>query len=198
MRLALLCAAALLSACGRYGDFAMPPPLSRPGPVSLKWPPRAAPVLAHGAPGEWDSHDALNPSVVYFHRTYWNLYSGYDGRVWATGLATSNDGLNWEKKGKILAPDPNTWEGDYIAANGAAIVYSGGLLYFYQGGRVPRIGLALSTDGVTWTRNGAPVLSTGPRGSWDERGAGDPYVIRAGGKLYLYYLGMDRARRQRL
>jgi predicted GH43/DUF377 family glycosyl hydrolase len=26
----------------------------------------------------------------------------------------------------------------------------------------------------------------------------DPYVMEAGGKLYLYYLGMDRARRQRI
>jgi predicted GH43/DUF377 family glycosyl hydrolase len=43
-----------------------------------------------------------------------------------------------------------------------------------------------------------PVLEFGPRGSWDERGLGDPYVIRAGNWFYVYYLGQDRARRQRL
>ena len=38
----------------------------------------------------------------------------------------------------------------------------------------------------------------GPYGSWDERGVADPYVIRTGGRFYMYYLGQDRARRQRL
>jgi predicted GH43/DUF377 family glycosyl hydrolase len=42
------------------------------------------------------------------------------------------------------------------------------------------------------------VLKTGPRGSWDERGVADPYVIERNGEFYMYYLGMDRARRQRL
>jgi predicted GH43/DUF377 family glycosyl hydrolase len=42
------------------------------------------------------------------------------------------------------------------------------------------------------------VLGPGPYRSWDERGVADPYVIRAGGEYYLFYLGMDRARRQRL
>ena len=43
-----------------------------------------------------------------------------------------------------------------------------------------------------------PVLEPGPYTSWDERGVADPYVIRAGSYFYLYYLGQDRARRQRL
>ncbi len=62
----------------------------------------------------------------------------------------------------------------------------------------PRIALLRSTDGVNWTRTTEPVLDTGPRGSWDERGVADPYVIEAAGKLYLFYLGQDRAIRQRL
>ena len=38
------------------------------------------------------------------------------------------------------------------------------------------------------------MLDTGPRGSWDERGVGDPYVIQVEGWYYMYYLGQDRAR----
>jgi predicted GH43/DUF377 family glycosyl hydrolase len=34
--------------------------------------------------------------------------------------------------------------------------------------------------------------------SWDERGVADPEVIRIGNWFYMYYLGQDRARRQRL
>ena len=42
------------------------------------------------------------------------------------------------------------------------------------------------------------MLERGPRGSFDESAVADPYVIRAGEKFYLFYLGQDRARRQRL
>ena len=194
----LLAAVLWLSGCGRYSDFKLPPPSSAPAPATLEWIPRPAPVLPHGAPGEWDSHDALNPSVVVFHRSYLNLYSGFDGKTWATGLAISNDGIQWIKQGKVLGPDPNTWEGDAMAANGAVIENAGRLMYFYQAGKQSQIGVAFSSDGRSWTKHPAPVLGAGPRGSWDERGVGDPYAIRAAGKLYLFYLGMDRARRQRL
>jgi predicted GH43/DUF377 family glycosyl hydrolase len=51
---------------------------------------------------------------------------------------------------------------------------------------------------LRWSRHGPSVMSTGPRGSWDERGVADPYVIRAGDWFYMYYLGQDRARRQQL
>src|SRR5260370_19935033 len=52
-----------------------------------------------------------------------------------------------------------------------SIVDGDRLLYFYQGGLTPRIGLATSNNGRTWQRHGDPVLGLGPRGSWDERGA---------------------------
>jgi predicted GH43/DUF377 family glycosyl hydrolase len=73
-----------------------------------------------------------------------------------------------------------------------------GILYFYQAGNPVRIGLAQSANGHQWQKRGAPVLDVGPRGSWDERGVADPYVIRAASTYYMFYLGADRARRQRL
>ena len=49
-------------------------------------------------------------------------------------------------------PDPATWEGDYIAANGTVFADGSRFLYWYQGGALPRIGLAVSSDGgATWT-----------------------------------------------
>jgi len=146
-------------------------------------------------PGDWDSTDVLNPSVIRFRDSYWNLYSGYDGRAWHTGVATSPDGVSWKKLGRVLSPQG--WEGA-IAANGSALADGGRILYWYQAGDPPRIALARSTDGIAWTKEPEAVLSLGPRGSFDERGAADPYVIKAAGRFYLYYIGMDRARRQRL
>ncbi len=197
--ISILWASLILASCGRYAEFTLPQPEGAPSPVTYRVRNAvAAPVLGRGAAGEWDSGDVLNPSVVRFHEVYYNLYSGYDGRAWHTGLAVSKDGLAWTKQGRVLSPDAATWEGDYIAANGSAMVRNGEFLYWYQGGRSPRIGLARSADGRAWRKEPQPVLPQGPRGSWDERGVADPYVVEFGGRLYMFYLGQDRARRQRL
>ena len=42
------------------------------------------------------------------------------------------------------------------------------------------------------------MLDPGPYGSWDECAVADPYVVRIEPYFYLFYLGQDRARRQRL
>lgn len=194
-----LACALLLLGCTRYGSFTLPAPEGSPTPVAYRatWSP--TPLLSRGNPGEWDAIDVLNPSVVLHQGRYINFYSGFDGRTWHTGLATSPDGLAWQKQGKVLSPQPDTWEGAYIAANGSALWHENRFWYWYQAGnREPRIGLARSPDGRTWEREPQPVLPLGPRGSWDERGVADPYVIRADDAFYLYYLGQDRARRQRL
>ncbi len=163
-----------LCAC-KYADFTLPPPDSAGPKAPFHWEGSPEPVLSRG---DWDSGDVLNPSVVRFHGEYLNYYSGYDGRTWSTGLAASNDGIHWTKRGRILSPD---------AANGSAVVRGEEIFYWYQTGSPVQIAL-----------KGSIVLKTGPRGSWDEIGVADPYVIERNGKFYLYYLGMDRARRQRL
>ncbi len=188
-----------LAGCGRYTEFELPSPPGQGGcyrRLNLE----SQPVLARGAPGEWDSVDTLNPAIAKRGSNYFNCYSGFDGRVWRTGLATSEDGLRWRKYGSILSPDPQTWEGGYIAANGALVDTGNEFLYWYQAGPKgrPRIGLARSTDARIWRKHGAAVLGTGPRGAWDEVAVADPYVIRVGGAFYVFYLGQDRARRQRL
>ncbi len=182
------------SACGRYSDFTLPP-LPRPAPTHLYFDMQADPVLTRGAKGDWDSVDVLNPSVVFRDGIYYNFYSGFDGKTWHTGLATSSDGIAWTKRGRVLSP-----EGGYIAANGSALAVGEEFFYWYQSGpkNTPEIGLARSRDGVHWHKEAHPVLTPGPRGSWDERGLGDPYVLRIGDWFYMYHLGQDRAHRQRL
>ena len=184
-------------ACGRYRDFTLP--LQPGGPaVSWRWEARPDPVLTRGSSGDWDAVDVLNPSVIRQGEAYYNLFSGYDGKVWRTGLAVSADGVAWHKEGPILSPDQRTWEGDSIAANGSALADENEILYYYQAGNPVRIGMARSRNGHQWQKQNSPVLETGPRGSWDERGVADPYVIRVGANYYIFYLGMDRSRRQSL
>lgn len=189
-------AAVLLTACGRYEDFRLPALKQAPGQGQYRWSALEAPILGRGAPGAFDSVDVLNPSVVRADGGLFNFYSGFDGATWHTGLATSSDGINWEKRGRVLSPQG--WEGRYIAANGSALVQDGQFYYWYQAGAPPRIAMARSSDGSSFSRHAQPVLEPGPRGSWDERGVADPYVVRFGDFFYMFFLGQDRAGRQRL
>jgi predicted GH43/DUF377 family glycosyl hydrolase len=185
----------LLASCGHYANFTLPPLAGGDAQASYTWEPNPTPVLSPGA--QLDSHDALNPSVVDGREMF---YSGYDGETWRTLHARSDDGIHWRKLGLVLEPDRNTWEGSYIAANGSALRYAGEYWHWYVGGSNERfrIGLTRSADTQRWHKEPAPVLDTGPRGAWDERGAADPYVIRIEPYFYLFYLGQDRAHRQRL
>jgi len=180
---------AFLSGCSRYADFTLPPPEAGGLRPPFRWEALPDPVLSGAV-------DTLNPSVIRFHGAYLNLYSEYDGRTWHTALATSNDGMHWEKRGRVLSPAG--WEGNYISANGSALAVDDRIFYWYQAGDPPCVALARSTDGHAWTKDPQPVVPLGPRGSFDERGVADPYVIRAGDWFYLFYTGLDRARRQRL
>ena len=99
-----------------------------------------------------------------------------------------------EKKGKVLSPDPPRGRATISLRTDRLFISAAGILHWYQGARVPRIGLAIGFEETRTTRTG----SHGPRGSWDERGVADPYVIKIGDYFYMYFLGQDRARRQRL
>jgi predicted GH43/DUF377 family glycosyl hydrolase len=189
-----------VSGCGRYADFTLPPVSGGDPNMTFAFEAQAEPVLTAG--DGWESHDVLNPSVISRSQpqSLLNFYSGFDGRTWRTGLAASDDGAGWQKQGVILSPDPRTWEGSYIAANGSALWYENQFWYWYQAGprERPRIGLARALDTHSWRKETKPVLEPGPYGSWDEYGVADPSVVRIEPYFYLFYLGQDRARRQRL
>lgn len=186
--------AGALDGCGSYGIFTLPPLAgSSASTLTVVLDPRPALLRT-------TERDLLNPSVVSRAGTLVNLYSEFDGHAWRTALASSADGVTWRKEGRVLAPDPRTWEGDSIAANGSALFEGGAFEYWYQAGseNIPSIGLARSNDARVWRKEPRPVLEPGPRGSWDERGVADPYVLKLSGVYYIYYLGQDRARRQQL
>jgi predicted GH43/DUF377 family glycosyl hydrolase len=193
-RLVLAVAALGLAGCARYADFTLPAERGGDPTLTYRLEEAAAPVLSPGT--GWESQDVLNPSVA----GNLMLYSSWDGKTWRTGLATSIEAPYWQKQGMVLEPDPRTWGGAYIAANGALLRHAGQFWYWYHSGprERPAIGLARSDDARHWRKQPAPVLTPGPYMSWDEYGVADPDVIRIGDWFYLYYLGQDRTRRQRL
>lgn len=164
------------------------------------WDRQLEPVLHRGPSGTWDAVDVLNPTIVFVEGVYYNLYSGYDGSRWQTGLATSLGGINWRKfeGNPVLRLSERGWDSTYIAANGSVAHADGTFYYWYQGGEKAQIGVATSKDARAWDRLAEPVLKPGPKGSWDDTGVADPAVIHLADTFYMYYLGMDSYGVQRL
>jgi hypothetical protein len=180
-RLIVLLSCCLLSACGRYASFTLPPVSGGDPHLTFAFDESPEPVLTRST-----MSDVLNPSVVRDAAGLSNSYSEFDGRTWRTALATSSDGLRWQPGRTILSPRPNTWEGAYIAANGTALMVDGQLWQWYVAG--PKTALRIGFE-----RTRLPVVDHGPYMSWDERAVADPYVIRLAPYFYMYYLGQDRA-----
>ena len=188
----------VLAGCAPYASFVLPAAAGTAQPaVQWKWTAEEKPQITRGEEG---SVDVLNPAVVKTDAGYVNFYSAFDGETWHTALASSPDGRRWKKAGRVFSPDAATWEAGYIAANGSVRRVGQEYWHWYQAGPEgrTRIGLARSADGRKWAREKAPVLEPGPRGAWDEVSLGDPDVVVIDGTFYMYYLGQDRARRQRL
>ncbi len=111
--------------------------------------------------------------------------------------ATSNDGIHWLKSGTAaLSPSTDTKAWDSGALYSPSVIYDGTNFELWysaldQSLMTPRIGLATSPDGATWTRSPMnPMLSQGPSGSWDSAGVEQPSVIITGNSYMLYYDGL--------
>jgi len=137
----------------------------------------------------------------------WNAYpgAGYEEGAAVIGLAWSSDLIHWELTDPILFPaDGAPWEhGGLYRPN---LVEEDGVYYLYynaktdrlpksQGGRwLEQSGVATSRDLKTWTRYaGNPLLPNGGAGSWDERFASNPFVVRHKNLWGMYYFGFDHA-----
>jgi predicted GH43/DUF377 family glycosyl hydrolase len=159
------------------------------------------PVLDLGSGGLWDDTYVWYPSVIFDGGGYHMWYIGNDGSGNnAVGYATSADGIIWNR----YASNPvfsngsaGKWDGSLITSSN---VYFDGDTYhlFYGGsdGSNTRIGHAVSTDGITWTRNPEnPVLDVGPSGSWDDYRIHTPSVLHDGSSLRMWYTGNDGSMR---
>jgi hypothetical protein len=158
--------------------------------------------LLFSVPNTWKSVDVAAPNVFRdaVNNRYVMDYSGYDGKVWCTGLAYSQSPRGpWIDEPRNPVFCPANGEG-YIAASGA-IVYDQrvGLYYYvYQGGLreingnpLPgRIYAASSPDLINWTRlnNGLPILSLGA--TIDSDGQHDPDLrLRSDGLFEVFFAG---------
>jgi predicted GH43/DUF377 family glycosyl hydrolase len=180
------------------------PPLSMKigvatSPDGVNWEKAAEnPVIDSGSAGEWDESFVESPSVVKLSGTFYMWYTGVDSQSrYRIGLATSEDGIHWIKNpaNPVFSPDAsNEWENAVVYAP-AVIRDIDQFVMFYVGLNAGtflnamRIGMATSTDGVSWTRpQSVPVLDVGAAAAWDEQGAFVPTVVMRADRYEMWYL----------
>ena len=131
------------------------------------------PLLTRQA-GTWESTNMHDPKVYFDGLAYTMFYVGYDGNRARTGMATSVDGITWTRNSSnpiLQEGPPGSWDQGAALLN--SFVFHDGKFYVFYEGSFPistLVGLATSTDGVTWTKYpGNPVFVGGSPGSWDSR-----------------------------
>ena len=138
-----------------------------------------------------------DPHVIRFNDRYLMYYSiqPYSDKRnpvqgWGIGIAESRDLITWKKIGEITpAAD---YENKGLCAPCARVI-DGKVHLFYQtygNGRNDAICHAVSTDGISFTRDRTnPVFH--PEGPWTCGRAIDAEVIKFKGNYYLYYATRD-------
>jgi hypothetical protein len=163
-------------------------------------------LLPPGRPGEFDAFMVGWPQVIRWDDGSWRMYyHSIDAKqVYTLGLATSDDGLRWTKRGPLMGAGPKGRFDDRGIATRHIVKLGGRWTMFYEGCKdigkgftVDRqIGVAVSDDGLAWTRLDGPApdgatLAGSPHDSplWDQR-LGCPWVVpMPGGGLRMYYIG---------
>jgi predicted GH43/DUF377 family glycosyl hydrolase len=159
-------------------------------------------VLDTGAPGSWD--DGMVGFPFVFRDTDGTLKMLYAGRstslqIYQIGLATSTDGINWTRYSgnPILQPGSSgAWDEKQVLDPSLVIDLDAPpeerYKMWYNGyDRNDRIaiGLAISADGLNWTKySGNPVITPGASGTWDDT----PYlytafVLKEGSEYKMWY-----------
>ncbi len=153
------------------------------------------PVLDNGEPGSWDENTVQCGAIIKINNLYYMYYNGWQSPYgpWQIGLATSTDGINWEKhRAPILKADSNYYE------NGAVSVIKYNGQYYMYCSSSPygdpskiRINLAISSDGLNWNMYANnPVLQ--PSLPWEGNNVSYSSVIFDNNRFIMIYSNEDR------
>lgn len=134
--------------------------------------------------------------LYYIAGKKWVMHEGRAEPVYTIRLATSKDGLNWNKHGAELIP-VRLEENECQAS--PDVTFSDGRYHMffcyrystdYRGKEKGyRIGYASSPDGKNWTRDDAKAgLDISDEG-WDSEMVSYPHVFTLDGKTCMFYLG---------
>jgi predicted GH43/DUF377 family glycosyl hydrolase len=157
-----------------------------------------APILERGAPDSPDGGAAVVPMVVRVDDKWMMWYTAAYGNVTPARdvhlcLATSNDGIHWQKySGNPVFSEKV--EGKHTFASRCYIRYDDGVFrmwYSYsEGAPSYRIRYAESLDGIHWEKAPvAPALDVSPKPAWDDERVEYPEIQVVDGIYRLWFCG---------
>jgi len=151
------------------------------------------PVLEAGT-AQFETDGVASCDVIRVGSEYRIYYTGLEGCCRSSiGLATSTDGLHWTRYAgnPVLQPSATGWDAETLS--GPRVIRDGSryLMYYRgNGGGSVQTGLAVSNDGITWTKDPRnPVLPLGGSGSWDQSGTEPGGVFVDHGMFHMFYNG---------
>lgn len=174
------------------GGFMGPGEIGRataPAPTG-PWTIHPDPVLNPGPSGSWDEVQVSGPNVLKTEEGYLMYYDALgQGKISMIGMATSSDGIQWEKyndpatndsafaeSDPILTVSPQGWDSKRVldpnvikTPNGFEMIYlaTSGTGKFAPGEF--SFGAATSSDGVIWMKSDQnPILSNRDHPQWSQ------------------------------
>jgi predicted GH43/DUF377 family glycosyl hydrolase len=156
----------------------------------ISWKHYPTPVLSPGGSDAWDSLNVGPGPVMIINGTYLMYYFGFREKygTWNIGIATSSDGINWEKYPEPIISGGDGWDNKIAASN---IQKIGSKYYLYYTGKSwlydHKIGLAISDDGINWEKySDNPILV--PDKEWEGYGIYWPTIIRQDSVFKMLYM----------
>jgi predicted GH43/DUF377 family glycosyl hydrolase len=167
----------------------------RPGvatsPDGVRWSKYAGNPVLTVTPNSWESKGVSTPKVHFDGMRYTMHYCGYDGSQYEIGMATSPDGFRWTKHfgNPVFARGtPGAWDEKSVVTAGI-FIYHGTYFMMYSAGPLTAMGIAISGDGISWSRyQGNPVFFPGAGDSWESRIEYGSMLLR-GNTVHLWYSG---------
>jgi len=156
-------------------------------------------IVLEGRSDRFDGEGVSHP-VVFETESGWSmLYAGQSDGITAIGLATSLDGWNWEAQDDAVLAAGEDWDALAVRPGSVTKTENGYRLYYTgSNGVSERVGVAESSDGVTWSRlpegDDPWFFGEGSPGSFDDSSVADPMVLDDEGLLRMWYSGFDGER----
>jgi predicted GH43/DUF377 family glycosyl hydrolase len=156
--------------------------------------------------GDFDSH-GIDCPFVFRHEdgSFGMTYVGWDGRGYQTGLARSDDLIEWQKEGLVVgrgtAGSPTAHNAAMTSILRDNALFGPGTLKRVDGHYIGTyhaypdagyeagpgvIGLCRSVDLLNWTVE-APVLTPDPDSDWEAGGLYKSWLMEFEGTYYLFY-----------
>ena len=173
-------------------------------PDGVNWTKNGSNPVLTRASGTWDAWAVYGPVVLQDEGVYKMWYTALegDGFPGSIGYATSRDGSTWDRHAgnPVLERGPG-WDG-YTITTGDVIRDATGYRMWYSGtadGLSWSAGLALSLDGINWTKySGNPIITPPFSGGWDRYRVHPTSVLPMDTGFIMWYVGAEPDLTQRV